>query len=59
MRTIMLRINIPNLLESGGGNLDILYATSARLGKLSDPPAGALFAIEVGGKGLTLPFFEG
>jgi hypothetical protein len=46
-------------LESGGGNLDILYATSARLGKLSDPPAGALFAIEVGVKGLTLPFFEG
>jgi sugar lactone lactonase YvrE len=59
MRTIMLPTPILTCCEFGGPDLDILYVTSARLRKLTDPLAGALFAIDVGVKGLTLPAFAG
>ena len=49
----------PTCCEFGGPNLDVLYVTSARLRKLTDPLAGALFALDVGVKGLPLPFFKG
>jgi sugar lactone lactonase YvrE len=59
MRTIMMPTAIPTCCEFGGHDLDVLYVTSARLRKLTDPLAGALFAIDVGVKGLTLPAFKG
>jgi len=59
MRTLVLPTSIPTCCEFGGKNLDILYVTSARLRKLTTPLAGALFAIDVGVKGLTLPPFSG
>ena len=59
MRTIMMPTSIPTCCEFGGKDLDILYVTTARLRKLTDPLAGALFALDVGVKGLTLPAFKG
>jgi sugar lactone lactonase YvrE len=59
MRTILLPTSIPTCCEFGGPSLDILYVTSARLRKLTDRLAGALFAIEAGVRGLTLPPFAG
>ncbi len=59
MRTIMMPTSIPTCCEFGGENLDMLYVTSARLRKLTDPLAGALFALDVGVRGLTLPPFAG
>lgn len=59
MRTIMMPTSIPTCCEFGGKDLDILYVTSARLRKLTDPLAGALFALDVGVKGLPLPYFKG
>jgi L-arabinonolactonase len=59
MRTIMMPTSIPTCCEFGGPDLNILYVTSARLRKLKDPLAGGLFALDVGVKGLTLPYFEG
>jgi sugar lactone lactonase YvrE len=59
MRTIMLPTSIPTSCEFGGKNLDILYVTTAKLGKLRTPLAGALFALDVGVKGLILPPFTG
>jgi sugar lactone lactonase YvrE len=59
MRTIILPASIPTCCEFGGRDLDVLFVTSAKLRKLSDPLAGALFAIDVGVKGLTLPYFKG
>ncbi|HZP18890.1 MAG TPA: SMP-30/gluconolactonase/LRE family protein [Bauldia sp.] len=59
MLTIMMPTSIPTCCEFGGPDLDILYVTSAKLRKLKDPTAGALFALDVGVKGLTLPYFEG
>jgi L-arabinonolactonase len=59
MRTIVMPTGIPTCCEFGGKDLDILYVTTARLRKLTDPQAGNLFAIEVGVKGLTLPAFTG
>jgi sugar lactone lactonase YvrE len=59
MRTLVLPTSIPTCCEFGGKNLDILYVTSAKLRKLTTPLAGALFAIDVGVKGLTLPPFNG
>ncbi len=43
----------------GGPDLDVLYVTSAKLRKLTEPMAGALFALDVGVRGLPLPFFKG
>ena len=59
MRTVMLPTSIPTCCEFGGKDLDVLYVTSAKLRTLTDPLAGALFAIDVGVKGLTLPPFAG
>jgi L-arabinonolactonase len=59
MRTIRLPTAIPTCCEFGGENLEILYVTTARLRKLNEPLAGALFAIDVGVKGLALPPFKG
>jgi sugar lactone lactonase YvrE len=59
MRTIQMPTSIPTCCEFGGRDLDILYVTSAKLRKLTDRFAGALFAIDVGVKGLTLPYFRG
>ena len=59
MRTIMLATSIPTCCEFGGPELDILYVTSARLRKLKDPLAGALFAIDVGVKGVPSTPFKG
>ena len=50
---------IPTCCEFGGPELDVLYVTSARLRKLTEPMAGALFALDVGVRGLPLPFFKG
>jgi sugar lactone lactonase YvrE len=41
----------------GGEISDVLYVTSAKLRKLTDPFAGALFALDVG-VNLTLPYFK-
>ena len=51
MRTIDMPTAIPTCCEFGGRDLDVLYVTSAKLRKLTDPLAGALFAIDVGVKG--------
>lgn len=59
MRTIIMPTAIPTCCEFGGPDLDILYVTSARLRKLTEPMAGALFALDVGVRGLPLPFFKG
>jgi len=59
MRTIMMPTAIPTCCEFGGPNLDILYVTSAKLRKLTDRYAGALFAVDVGVRGLPLPAFAG
>ena len=59
MRTIMMPTSIPTCCEFGGKDLDVLYVTSAKLRKLTDPYAGALFALDVGVKGLPLPAFKG
>ncbi len=59
MRTILLPTAIPTCCEFGGAALDILYVTTARLRKLDARPAGALFAIDAGVRGLTLPPFRG
>jgi len=59
MRTIRLPTDIPTCCEFGGADLDILYVTTARLRKTTAPLAGALLAIDVGVKGLTLPPFKG
>jgi sugar lactone lactonase YvrE len=60
MRTIMMPTAIPTCCEFGGKDLDILYVTTARLRKIRDQPlAGGLFALDVGVKGLPLPYFVG
>lgn len=59
MRMITIPTSIPTCCEFGGPNLDILYVTSATLRKLDDRYAGALFAIDVGVRGLTLSQFKG
>jgi len=59
MRTIMMPTAIPTCCEFGGPDFDILYVTSAKLRKLTEPMAGALFALDVGVRGLPLPFFKG
>jgi sugar lactone lactonase YvrE len=59
MRTIVLPTSIPTCCEFGGPDLDILFVTTARLRKLTAPPAGNLFAIDVGVRGLALPPFMG
>jgi L-arabinonolactonase len=59
MRTIVLPTRAPTCCEFGGKNLDTLFVTTARLNKLGDALAGALFAVDVGVKGLTLPPFNG
>jgi sugar lactone lactonase YvrE len=59
MRTIVMPTAIPTCCEFGGPDLDVLYVTSAKLHKLDDRYAGALFAIDVGVKGLRLPGFAG
>ena len=59
MRMIDMPTAIPTCCEFGGRDLDVLYVTSAKLRKLTDPLAGALFAIDVGVKGLPFPAFKG
>ncbi len=59
MRIIVMPTSIPTCCEFGGRDLDILFVTSAKLRKLTDPLAGALFALDVGVRGLTLPYFKG
>jgi sugar lactone lactonase YvrE len=59
MRTILMPTAIPTCCEFGGPDLNILYVTSAKLRKLTDPLAGALFALDVGVRGLALPPFRG
>jgi L-arabinonolactonase len=59
MRTLALPTSIPTCCEFGGPDLEILYVTTARLRKLTASPAGALFAIHPGVRGLALPPFMG
>jgi L-arabinonolactonase len=59
MQKIMMPTPIPTCCEFGGTNLDTLYVTSAKLRKAKDRWAGALFALDVGARGLTLPPFAG
>jgi L-arabinonolactonase len=64
MQTVMLPTDLPTCCEFGGPNLDILYVTTAVLNRPAEHFAGqsnpgGLFAIDVGGKGLPLPAFQG
>ena len=59
MRTIMMPTSIPTCCEFGGRDLDVLYVTSARLRKLTDPFAGALLRSTSESKGLSLPLLQG
>jgi L-arabinonolactonase len=64
MRTISLPTDLPTCVMFGGPDLEILYCTSATLGR-SDAElagqvgAGGLFAIEAGVKGLPEAHFRG
>jgi L-arabinonolactonase len=64
MRTIDLPTDAPTCCEFGGGNLDILYVTTATLrrtpAEIKDQPlAGGLFALDAGVKGLPACPFTG
>lgn len=64
MRSITMPVDAPTCCEFGGDALDVLYVTSGTLGRsakdLEDQPlAGALFAIDVGVKGLPAAAFAG
>jgi L-arabinonolactonase len=65
MQTIHLPTDLPTCCEFGGGDLDVLYVTSAVLRRpaehfASQQHPGGLFAVYIDGvKGLTLPPFEG
>jgi len=57
MRTLELPTDIPTCCEFGGRNLDVLYITTATLGRFrreleSQSHAGGLFAVDVGVTGL-------
>ncbi len=64
MRTIEMPCDLPTCCEFGGANLDILYVTTATLGRSpkeleNQPLAGGLFALEVGVRGLPAAPFAG
>ena len=64
MQVIALPTDLPTCVMFGGPDLDILYCTSATLGRSAaelagQPGAGGLFAIEVGVKGLPEAHFRG
>ena len=64
MQTIMMPTDAPTCCEFGGPDLDILYVTSATLDRPASDLAGqktpgALYALDVGVKGLVLPPFAG
>jgi sugar lactone lactonase YvrE len=64
MRVITLPADLPTCCEFGGPNLEILYVTTATLGRKATLLAGqsqpgGLFAVETGSTGLTLPPFAG
>lgn len=64
MRSIDLPCDIPTCCEFGGKDLDVLYVTSAALHRtpqeLTDQPyAGAVFALDVGARGLPAAPFAG
>jgi L-arabinonolactonase len=63
MQTISLPTDIPTCCEFGGKDLNILYITTAALGRspaqLADQPAaGGVFAVDVGVKGLPACQFQ-
>ena len=64
MQTITMPTDAPTCCEFGGKDLDVLYVTSATLNRSAEELAGqahpgALYALDVGVKGLTLPAFKG
>lgn len=64
MKTIELPCDIPTCCEFGGRDLDVLYVTSAALHRTpqeleNQPFAGAVFALDVGVRGLPAPPFAG
>ncbi len=64
MQTITLPTDLPTCVMFGGRDLDILYCTSATLGRgeaelAGQTGAGGLFAIEAGVKGLPEAHFRG
>jgi L-arabinonolactonase len=64
MRTIELPCDTPTCCEFGGANLDVLYVTTASLGRapaelVNQPLAGGLFALDVGVRGLPATPFAG
>lgn len=64
VRALPTPVDVPTCCEFGGPDLDILYVTTATLGRPSDqlagqPWAGSLLAIDVGAKGLAAAPFGG
>ena len=59
MQAVTLPTDLPTCCEFGGGDLDILYVTTAARTRRNQPHAGGLFAVDVGVKGLPLPPFKG
>lgn len=64
MQMIELPADVPTCCEFGGKDLDILYVTTATLGRTPAelrymPLAGGLFALDVGVKGLAAHHFRG
>ncbi len=63
-RVIGLPVQRPTMCGFGGENLEVLYVTTAtyplsKAALAKQPLAGSLFAIHVGVRGLSEPFFEG
>jgi L-arabinonolactonase len=63
MQTIALPADVPTCCEFGGKDLNILFVTTATLGRVATelkefPMAGSLFALDVGVSGLPARHFE-
>jgi sugar lactone lactonase YvrE len=59
MQTILMPTDLPTCVAFGGADLDILYVTTATLGRTGDKLAGGLFALHPGVKGLPEAHFRG
>jgi len=58
-RVVEFPVARPTCPSFGGPNLDIVYVTSASVGKDPQPLSGGIFAFEPGVKGLPEPYFKG
>ncbi len=59
MESVMLPTDLPTCCEFGGPDLDVLYVTTAARTRRHQAHAGALFAVDVGVRGLPTPAFRG